>query len=129
MYNRYPHAAQSRSSGRAFLAGLLAIISITATQAQDNSTAVGSADIEAGQLYFYTCTGCHGIPGYNNVYPTYKVPMIGGQNERYIINALKAYKNGTRQHETMQVQAESMTEQDIINVAAYLANMNSKESS
>lgn len=132
MNYRQPHASLPRSSTRplvaGLLAGLLASIPITGALAQD-SNGSAAADIEAGQRYFYTCTGCHGIPGYNNVYPTYKVPMIGGQNELYIINALKAYKNGTRQHETMQVQAESMSEQDIINVAAYLANMNSKESS
>lgn len=132
MNYRQPHASLPRSSTRlilaVLLAVLLAIIPISGAVAQD-SNGSAAADIAAGQRYFYTCTGCHGIPGYNNVYPTYKVPMIGGQNELYIINALKAYKNGTREHETMQVQAESMSEQDIINVAAYLASMNSKESS
>lgn len=122
-------AQQSQAYRRALLFCLLALATVTASHAQDGADATQAADLEAGQRYFYTCTGCHGIPGYNNAYPTYKVPMIGGQNEQYIINALTAYKNGTRQHQTMQVQAESMTAQDIVNVAAYLTNMNSKESS
>ena len=43
-----------------------------------------AGDIEAGKIKSYTCTGCHGIPGYKNVYPTYHVPKIGGQNVAYL---------------------------------------------
>jgi cytochrome c553 len=43
-------------------------------------TAYAAGDVAAGKIKAYTCTGCHGIPGYNNAYPTYKVPKIGGQN-------------------------------------------------
>ncbi len=57
-------------------------------------SALAAGDIEAGETKAYTCTGCHGIPGYNNIYPTYKVPKIGGQNYEYLVSALKAYKNG-----------------------------------
>lgn len=106
----------------ALVTGMMTMLISVCALAQNN------ADIAAGKQYFYTCTGCHGIPGYNNAYPTYKVPMLGGQNELYLINALQAYKNGTRQHGTMQIQAQSMREQDIINVAAYLARINNKES-
>lgn len=123
--NKFSASRKSEQSALlpALIIGLVIMLTSVCALAQDN------ADIAAGKQYFYTCTGCHGIPDYNNAYPTYKVPMVGGQNELYIINALQAYKNGTRQHETMQVQAESMTQQDIINVAAYLASMNRKESS
>jgi len=124
-----------RAARRLFAAALIIVlqslglqsIGLSAASAQNMDGAGLEPDLAAGKRYFYTCTGCHGIPGYNNVYPTYKVPMIGGQNELYIINALKAYRNGSRQHETMQIQAQSMDEQDIVNVAAYLASMGSKE--
>ncbi len=111
------------------LLGLVTVAVSTNALAQNAGNNAGPADIEAGQQAFYTCGGCHGIPSYNNVYPTYKVPKLGGQNEQYLINALHAYKNGTRQHPTMQIQAQSMSEQDIINIAAYLASMNSEEKS
>lgn len=68
-----------------------------------------------------TCRGCHGIEGYKNVYPTYKVPMLAGQNKDYLVIALKAYKSGERSHQTMQSQAMSLSEQDMEAIAAYFA--------
>jgi cytochrome c553 len=78
----------------------------------------GNAD--AGRLKANTCMGCHGIPGYSNVYPTYRVPKIGGQSAEYLVLALKAYKSGERPHKTMQAQASSLSDQDIEDIAAYL---------
>ena len=86
-------------------------------------TAQAAGDVEAGRVKAYTCTGCHGIPGYNNIYPTYKVPKIGGQNYEYLVLALKAYRDGERDHKTMDLQAESLSEQDIEDVAAYFASL------
>ena len=77
----------------------------------------------AGATKAYTCTGCHGIPGYNNVYPTYKVPKLGGQNYEYLVSALHAYRNGERKHATMQNQASSLSEQDILDVSAYFVEI------
>jgi cytochrome c553 len=80
-------------------------------------------DIQAGKIKSYTCTGCHGIPGYNNVYPTYKVPKIGGQNYQYLVVALKAYRAGERNHATMKLQAMALSDQDIEDIAAYFASL------
>jgi cytochrome c553 len=89
-----------------------------------SSVPVGAAgNVEAGQLKAYTCTGCHGIPGYNNVYPTYKVPKIGGQNYPYLVSALKAYRNGERDHSTMELQANALSDSDIEDVSAYFASL------
>jgi cytochrome c553 len=74
-----------------------------------------------GQKKAYTCFGCHGIPNYNSVYPTYRVPKLGGQHPEYIVAALKEYKSGARLHPTMRGQASSMTDQDMADVAAYLS--------
>jgi len=84
-------------------------------------------DAEAGKIKAYTCTGCHGIPGYNNVYPTYKVPKIGGQNHPYLVAALKAYRAGDRHHATMELQAKSLSDQDIEDVAAYFSSLGEKK--
>ncbi|MFN7212054.1 MAG: c-type cytochrome [Lysobacteraceae bacterium] len=81
--------------------------------------AAGNA--ENGKLLTYTCAGCHGIPEYRNAYPNYHVPKIAGQNEGYLVNALKAYRIGDRQHPTMVAQASSFSDQDIADIAAYLA--------
>ncbi len=87
------------------------------------SAAHAAGDAESGQVKAYTCTGCHGIPGYNNVYPTYKVPKIGGQNYQYLVAALKAYRNGERDHATMENQATSLSDGDIEDVSAYFASL------
>src|SRR5699024_9116424 len=76
---------------------------------------------KAGRYFVYTCAGCHGVPGYQNEYPTYHVPLIAGQNKQYIVDALHEYKTGIRKHPTMDAQAEGMTDQDIANIAAYLS--------
>ena len=88
--------------------------------------ALAQSDAAAGEAKARTCLGCHGIPGYQNVYPTYKVPRIAGQNEAYLVEALKAYKAGNRDHKTMAAQAASLSEQDMKNIAAYFAGFASK---
>lgn len=76
-------------------------------------------DSSAGAMKAQTCMGCHGIPGYANVYPTYHVPKLGGQSAKYIVAALRAYKAGQRSHKTMQAQAAQLSEQDMQDIAAY----------
>ena len=78
-------------------------------------------DVKRGQQLSYTCNGCHAIPNYKNVYPTYSVPKLHGQRPQYLVAALKAYKSGERSHGTMHSQAASMSEQDMADIAAYLA--------
>ena len=86
-----------------------------AAQAQDIT---GSA--EAGQKINAMCIGCHGIKGYQASFPeVYKVPMISGQNAKYIESALHAYQKGDRKHPTMRGIAESLTDQNIADLAAY----------
>ena len=76
-----------------------------------------------GKQLTFTCQGCHGVVGYKNVYPTYHVPKIGGQSQQYLLNALTEYKQGKRKHPTMQAQAESFSDQDIADIAAFLSTL------
>ncbi len=85
--------------------------------------ALAAGDIEKGKLTSYTCTGCHAIKFYKNAYPSYHVPRLGGQNEAYIVSALKAYRSGERSHPTMRAQAGSLSDDDIANIAAYFASL------
>jgi len=77
-------------------------------------------DAEAGQIKAIPCMGCHGIPGYYNVYPTYRVPRIGGQHAKYLAAALRAYRDGSRNHKTMVAQAATLSDRDIEDISAYL---------
>jgi cytochrome c553 len=76
---------------------------------------------QRGQVLSYTCLGCHGIQGYRNAYPDYAVPRLRGQNEQYLISALNEYKSGQRDYPTMRMQAMSLSDQDIVDIAAYFA--------
>lgn len=78
-------------------------------------------DPERGKQLAYTCYGCHGIANYKNVYPTYSVPKLEGQSPEYLAAALAAYKSGERAHSTMHSQAATMSQQDMQDIAAFLA--------
>ncbi len=80
-------------------------------------------DPEAGREIGYTCLGCHGIEGYRNAYPSFRVPKLGGQKAGYIEIALRGYRDGTRKHPTMIAQATSLTDKEIADVSAYLATL------
>ena len=86
-----------------------------AVQAEDLT---GSA--KAGETKNAMCIGCHGIKGYQASFPeVYKVPMISGQGAKYIASALSAYKKGDRKHPSMRGIAEALSDQDIVDLAAY----------
>jgi cytochrome c553 len=100
---------------------LAALVLPLAAQAQQPAPAGDPAN---GEKIAYTCNGCHAIPNYKNVYPTYSVPKLHGQRPQYLVAALKEYKSGDRSHGTMHSQASSLSDQDIADVAAYLAGPN-----
>lgn len=85
--------------------------------------ALAEGDVEAGKQLGYSCLGCHGIDGYRNAYPSYRVPKLGGQKAAYLVVALKGYRDGTRSHPTMVAQASSLSDQEIEDVSAYLASL------
>ena len=86
-------------------------------------TATASGDAERGKIRGETCLGCHGIKSYTNVYPTYRVPKLGGQHADYINAALKAYRSGERSHPTMRAQASGLSDEEIEDISAYLASV------
>ncbi len=88
-----------------------------------SSHAYSAGDVERGTVRGETCLGCHGVPSYTNVYPTYRVPKLAGQHPEYLVAALKAYRSGDRSHSTMRAQASSLSDQDIVDIAAYFASL------
>lgn len=100
---------------------LLATLTIVALCLCGSALAKGNKEV--GKTLVYTCHGCHGVPGYENAYPNYRVPRIAGQNAQYIIDALHEYKSGDRKHPTMDMQASDLTDQQIEDIAAYLSSL------
>lgn len=83
-------------------------------------TAAAQGDAEQGALLGYTCLGCHGIDGYRNAYPSFRVPRLGGQRAEYLEDALRAYRDGLRPHPTMQAHAGGLSDGDIDNLVAWI---------
>lgn len=84
----------------------------------------GDPDVDAGRVKFTLCAGCHGGDGRSGALPEY--PKIAGQNEKYLVNALKAYKSGRRTGTyaaLMAATANNLSDSDIENLAAYLASL------
>jgi cytochrome c553 len=87
-----------------------------------------TGNAENGSKKVAMCVGCHGIIGYQASFPeVHKVPMIAGQSASYMISALTAYKGGDRKHPTMRAIADSLSEQDIADVAAYYSQLGVQE--
>ncbi len=82
---------------------------------------VNAGDAESGRLKAQTCLGCHGVPSYGNIYPSYHVPKLVGQHAPYIVAALKAYQSGERSHPTMRAHAAGLSETDMADIAAYFS--------
>jgi cytochrome c553 len=99
---------------------------LTAVVLASGAPAFAAGDAARGKELSYTCLGCHGIETYKNVYPTYSVPELVGQHPAYIVAALKEYRSGDRSHGTMHMQAASLSDQDIEDIAVYFAGQELK---
>ena len=95
------------------LGGSLAALS---AGAQEGAAATAVGSVEAGRTKSATCAACHGVDG-NSVTPDW--PMLAGQHSSYIIRQLRAFKNGERTDVTMKPFADLLSEQDMLDVAAY----------
>ena len=98
---------------------------VTLAQAPDASA---KGDPVAGKVKATAIwSGCHGVPGIRTAFPeVYNVPKIGGQNEGYIVAALKAYKAGERYNQTMRAQATGLSDKEMADIAAYYAQGSAK---
>lgn len=103
------------------LAGIVLATAGVSAQAQD---------VVAGKAVFdkFNCASCHGADAKTSVQPEY--PVLAGQHADYLAHALKAYKRGAagsaatanvRKNPIMGAFAAQLSDQDIRNVAAWLA--------
>jgi cytochrome c553 len=103
---------------------IAAVVLLLAACGATTAPAKAEGNAERGKTIAYSCLGCHGIDGYRNAYPSYRVPKLGGQKASYLVAALRGYRDGARRHATMEAQASSLSDRDIDDVAAYLATLN-----
>lgn len=78
-------------------------------------------DVAAGKAFAEReCKACHGLDG-KGAAPG--IPHLAAQRERYLLAALKAYKEGKRMHAALREIAKHMSEADALNLAAYYASL------
>lgn len=86
--------------------------------------ATAPADLAAGkQKVEAVCAACHGVDG-NSVASAN--PSLAGQPAQYIEKQLKEFKAGTRKNPIMMGMAATLNDDDVRNVAAYLASQKIK---
>ncbi len=85
--------------------------------------AMAAGDAARGETISHACLSCHGSEDYRNADPVYRTPKLGGQKASYLLVALKAYRDGTRQDPGMTALAGTLTDQEMADVVAYFANL------
>jgi cytochrome c553 len=102
-----------RSASFVLLAGVLGV-----AQANEAAPAAPKGDVAAGQAKSAVCAACHGADG-NSVIPAN--PMLAGQGARYLAKQLHDFKSGARANPVMMGMAAPLSDQDILDLAAYFA--------
>ncbi|MEX2131738.1 MAG: c-type cytochrome [Pseudohongiellaceae bacterium] len=96
----------------------LAMIFTTAASLFLVNTALAQGNAAAGETKTPLCASCHG-PNGNSQIP--ENPKLAGQNAAYLIKQLNDYKSGARQNITMSAMVAGLSDQDILDIAAYYA--------
>jgi cytochrome c553 len=86
-----------------------------------NSHAEGNA--AAGKEKSQLCAACHGVDG-NSSNPIW--PKLAGQHIEYIVKQLTDYKSGSRENAQMSPMATNLSEQDMLDIAAYYSSQKIK---
>ncbi len=82
---------------------------------------IGSGDPALGRLRVQSenCRECHGEDGISTaVY----IPKLAGQYSQYIAKQLHDFQSGARKHPIMNVMAEGLSDDDLLNIGAYFAS-------
>lgn len=80
------------------------------------SSTAAAADAAAGRTKAAQCAVCHGP---NGIATLPEAPNLAGQNEIYLIKALREFKTGVRKNEMMSMMAAGLSDADIEDLAAY----------
>ncbi len=98
----------------------LILVMATATLGLSSGSALAAGDAAKGKAKSVTCQACHGANGISMI-PNY--PNLAGQKELYLVDAIKAYRDGTRKNPVMSPMAAALSDEDIANLAAYFSSL------
>lgn len=102
------------------LVHLLMIVAGSALALSANANGSAGRGLELSK----TCAACHGPDGNGIGNPQY--PIIAGQYQDYLAQALVAYRNGERTNVIMNGFAKTLSDQDIADLTAYFSSNKSK---
>lgn len=88
-----------------------------ASQAPQSRGGASKGDAKAGEPLSAVCGGCHGAHGVSTDTAT---PSLAGQDEQYLVEAIKAYRT-SRKRENMRLYITGLGEKDILDIAAFYA--------
>jgi cytochrome c553 len=74
--------------------------------------------LQAGKAVSAACAGCHGETGISQI-PG--IPSLIGLDPKYLVDAMKAYKDGQRKNDTMKAMLASVNEAAMNNIAQFYA--------
>ena len=98
-------------------------LAITALVAS-NLLVAAEGDAAKGKAKSMICASCHGKDGVG-VLPTY--PNLAGQKAAYTEMQLRAFRDGQRKNMVMTPMAKPLSDQDILNLAAYYESLPAKK--
>jgi cytochrome c553 len=105
------------------LFGLVILSSAALADTPMTSSAPATLDW-AAQYFKDTCSSCHGADGAHPIpLPGNPPPIIAGQYQDYLAQALKEYHDGQRQNIIMAPQAKQLSEAQIRALAAYISSL------
>jgi cytochrome c553 len=75
------------------------------------------------------CAECHGIEGQGQPAehgPEMKFPKLAGLTPAYIVQQVEAFRSGARKNDQMTIMARAVSDEDLIDIAAYFGNLNGR---
>lgn len=96
----------------------LLALSITLALASVSSLVHAQGNLAAGKQKAASCGACHGEDG-NSLISTF--PKLAQQHGSYLIQQLRAFKDGVRKNAVMSPLATSLSDEDMADIAEYYA--------
>jgi cytochrome c553 len=79
---------------------------------------VAAGDRAAGRAKAQACAVCHGPLGLSVAPDT---PNLAGHPATYLVAQLQHFRSGARKHEVMNVMAKMLSDDDMVNLAAWFS--------
>ncbi|MEE9334537.1 MAG: c-type cytochrome [Granulosicoccaceae bacterium] len=99
---------------------MLCLLIAGSARATNSDADVVVGDAAAGEAAAAVCGSCHGADG-KALVPNY--PNLGGQHASYTAKQITEFREGIRENAVMAGMAAALTDQGILDIAAYYASL------